>query len=58
MADRLITDEDLVVLYCGGDGGTRLPINMVLEVDPTTFTRGTSPPLDVADIDSVAVNAF
>ena len=64
MADQLITDEDLVALYCGGAGCTpavshpQCPINTVLEVDATTFTRGTLPLSDVADIHPVAVNAL
>ena len=58
MADRLITDEDLVALYCGGAGGTRAAsYKYDAWSRPNTLTRGTSPPLDVADIYPIAVKA-
>ena len=60
MADRLITNEDLVALYCGGAGGTHAssPINTVLKIDPRTFNRGNLPSSDVADIYVDQVKTF
>ena len=59
VAKRIITDEDLVALYWGGNGGTCTASYKygALEVDAMTFPHGTLPPSDVADIYPVAIKS-
>ena len=59
MADQLITDEDLVALYCGDAGSTRAAsYKYDAWSRSNTLTRGTSPPWDVADIYPIAVKSL
>ena len=63
VADRIITDEDLVALCCtGAEAGSKLAASSKygpqFKVDATTFTHGTSPPSNMANIHPVAVNAL